>query len=75
MPIKPGDTVSVHYVGTLNDGSEFDPLSMGEPDVEAPMEVRGMGGLGIYLVRRNVDDIVYSREDGRNVLTLVKDLS
>ena len=58
-----------------DDGSEFDPLSMGEPDVEAPMEVRGMGGLGIYLVRRNVDDIVYSREGGRNVLTLVKDLS
>lgn len=58
-----------------DDGFEFDPLSTEEPDLDVPKETRGIGGLGIYLVRRNVDDIVYSREDGRNVLTLVKDLS
>lgn len=31
MPIKPGDTVSVYYIGTLNDGSEFDRSGKGNP--------------------------------------------
>ena len=42
MPIKPGDTVSVHYVGTLNDGSEFDRSREGNP-------LRFKGGSGQVL--------------------------
>lgn len=56
-------------------GEEFDPLAAPDPDVGAPMEERRVGGLGIYLVKRNVDGISYSRIDGRNVLTIRKSLS
>ncbi|EFC91635.1 putative anti-sigma regulatory factor, serine/threonine protein kinase [Dethiosulfovibrio peptidovorans DSM 11002] len=52
-------------------GVPFDPLSSDEPDVRAPMEERGQGGLGILLIRRVMDEAHYSREKGVNRLRLV----
>lgn len=52
-------------------GVPFDPLSSDEPDVSAPMEERGQGGLGILLIRRVMDEVHYSREGGLNRLRLV----
>ncbi|MBD3271850.1 MAG: ATP-binding protein [Elusimicrobia bacterium] len=53
-------------------GIPFDPLAKSEPDVTKPMEERPIGGLGIYMVRKSMDDVRYRRENNRNVLTLVK---
>lgn len=50
----------------------FDPLSMPEPDIDAGVSDRKIGGLGIYLVRQVMDDISYRFEDGKNILTLKK---
>ena len=52
-------------------GAPFDPLSLAEPDVQAPLEERAPGGLGILLVRRMMDEVRYRRDGDRNVLTLV----
>ena len=53
-------------------GKPFDPLTDAPvPDVDAPMEERPVGGLGVYLVRNMMDDMQYRRERGRNYLTLV----
>lgn len=49
-----------------DDGHEFDPLSAQEPDLDASLEERPVGGLGLHLVRQMVDRIAYDREAGTN---------
>jgi anti-sigma regulatory factor (Ser/Thr protein kinase) len=53
-----------------DDGPSFDPLSHPEPDVNAPLAERSIGGLGILMIRKLVDEVSWRREDGRNVLTM-----
>ena len=55
-----------------DDGRPFNPLEAAPPDVHAPIEDRPIGGLGIYLVRRVMDDLEYRRQADRNVLVLRK---
>lgn len=56
-----------------DDGRPFDPLNDAmEPDLDAPLEDRAIGGLGIHLVREMMDELHYSREDGKNRLAMVK---
>jgi len=53
-------------------GKEFDPVSQPLPDVTAPVHERRIGGLGIFLARKVLDSISYRRENGANILLLVK---
>lgn len=53
-----------------DDGMPFDPLSLETPDTEEASERRKIGGLGIHLVRRVMDEVTYQRIDGRNQLIL-----
>ena len=53
----------------------FDPLSIPEPDTHDAVDERKIGGLGIFLIRRVMDDIIYRYENGRNILTLKKNRS
>jgi anti-sigma regulatory factor (Ser/Thr protein kinase) len=53
-------------------GRLFDPLTEPPPDLDAPLEQRPRGGLGLPLVRALVDDARYVREGATNVLRLVK---
>jgi len=50
----------------------FDPLSIPEPDITEAIEDRKIGGLGIFLIRQVMDDIVYRYENGKNILVMVK---
>jgi anti-sigma regulatory factor (Ser/Thr protein kinase) len=58
-----------------DDGLPFNPLTLPEPRIHVPIEERGIGGLGIHLLRKIADDLHYSRTDGKNRLTLRKSLS
>ncbi|MBQ1509903.1 MAG: ATP-binding protein [Selenomonadaceae bacterium] len=58
----------------MDEGVAYDPLAKDEPDVTLPIEERNIGGLGIFLVKKNVEDIQYERKDGKNILTIYKDL-
>lgn len=51
-------------------GVPFNPLTREDPDLEADLAERGVGGLGIFFVKRLVDDVRYRREGGKNILTL-----
>ena len=54
-----------------DDGDPFDPLSQPPPDLEADIEERPIGGLGVHLIRTLASEISYARESHRNVLRVV----
>ena len=58
-----------------DDGDPFDPLSVAAPDLDAELEDREIGGLGVHFVRTMMDHVDYQRIDGINRLTLTKQLS
>jgi serine/threonine-protein kinase RsbW len=62
-------------VEVRDDGRPFNPLDAEPPDVSAPVDERPVGGLGIYLVRRVMDDLEYRRQQGKNVLVMRKALA
>jgi anti-sigma regulatory factor (Ser/Thr protein kinase) len=62
-------------VDLVDEGPAFDPRTLPDPDLNAPLETRRVGGLGIHLVRQYVDEFDYQREDGRNHIRLRKRLS
>jgi anti-sigma regulatory factor (Ser/Thr protein kinase) len=53
-----------------DDGQPFDPCAAAPVDVDAPMEERKVGGLGIHIVRALMKDVGYERVDGRNRLIM-----
>ena len=58
----------------LDSGIPFNPLDRTDPDVSLPAEEREIGGLGIFMTRKSMDDLRYEFRDGQNVLTLIKRL-
>lgn len=56
-------------------GIPFDPLAKPDPDVTLSAEERQIGGLGIYMVKKTMDDVTYEYKDGSNILTITKLLS
>ncbi len=57
-----------------DNGKPYDPLSNAEPDVNASVEDRKIGGLGIFIVKKTMDDIVYEYKDGQNILKIKKNM-
>ena len=55
-------------------GKPFDPLAKKDADITLSAEERGIGGLGIYMVKNSMDDVRYQYENGQNVLTIHKNL-
>ena len=64
---------SVH-ITFMDHGIPFDPLKKEDPDVTLPAEERQIGGLGLYLVKKLMDDVTYRFSDNMNILTLIKRL-
>ncbi len=61
-------------VTLTDDGRPFDPFAVAAPDTGLPLDERRIGGLGIHLVRRMMDEVSYHRRDDRNVVVLGKRL-
>jgi anti-sigma regulatory factor (Ser/Thr protein kinase) len=54
-------------------GKPFNPSSVPEPNVNADLAERKIGGLGMYLMRKLMDEVTYvSSADGGNTLTMIK---
>lgn len=57
----------------IDTGKPFDPFADApQPDLDSDVPDRPIGGLGVYLVRKLMDEASYRREDGMNKVTLVK---
>lgn len=53
-------------------GKPYDPLAKEDPDVTLSAEERQIGGLGIFLVKKLMDEVLYKYEDGINILEIRK---
>ena len=58
----------------MDHGTPYDPLTREDPDVTLSAEEREIGGLGTFLTKQFMDDVVYEYKDGQNILTLLKNL-
>ncbi len=58
----------------IDNGVQYDPLARQEPDTTLSAEEREIGGLGIYMVKKSMDEITYSYKDGQNILQIKKNL-
>jgi anti-sigma regulatory factor (Ser/Thr protein kinase) len=57
-----------------DDGVPFNPLEAKEPDILLDQDDFKIGGLGIFIAKKLMDDIRYKREGGKNNLTLIKSI-
>ena len=62
-------SVSVTF---MDSGEPYDPLAKADPDTTLSAEERQIGGLGIYMVKKSMDEIAYEYKDGQNILTIKK---
>jgi anti-sigma regulatory factor (Ser/Thr protein kinase) len=60
-----------HLTVTISDeGKPFNPVELAQPDVSLGIEERPVGGLGVFLIRKFVDEIAYERVGNKNVLRI-----
>lgn len=59
-------------ISFIDNGIPYDPLAKDDPDITLSAEERDIGGLGIYMVKKTMDDISYEYKDGQNILTIKK---
>lgn len=57
-----------------DNGLPFNPLENQEPDITLSVEERPIGGLGIFLVKQLMTDVRYDRSEGKNILTMTKEI-
>lgn len=63
------ETVVIRFIDS---GIPFNPLEKKDPDITLSAEERNIGGLGIYMVKKSMDDVSYEYKDGQNVFTIKK---
>ena len=58
----------------IDHGVPYDPLKKEDPDITKSAEDREIGGLGIFMVKKTMDEITYEYKDGQNILRIRKDI-
>ena len=60
-------------ISFIDHGRPYDPLATEHPDTTAlPAKDRPIGGLGIFIVKKTMDNVSYSYKNGQNILTIRK---
>ena len=58
----------------IDNGIPYDPLAKEDPDITLSAEEREIGGLGIFMVKNTMDDVLYDYSNGQNILKLKKNI-
>lgn len=67
------DPLSVE-ITFIDNGKQYDPLAKEDPDTTLPVEDRQIGGMGILIVKKSMDAVSYEYKDGKNILTIKKNI-
>ena len=57
-----------------DEGKPYNPLLNEDPDIKLSADERTAGGLGIFMVKNTMDEIDYENRDGKNILTMKKQI-
>ena len=68
-----GDPIVIK-ITFLDNGTPYDPLAKEDPDVTLSAEDSKIGGLGIFMTKKSMDNIQYEYKNGQNILTIEKNL-
>ena len=58
----------------IDKGVPYDPLAREDPDTTLSAEERDLGGIGIYMVKKSMDEVTYEYKDGQNILKIKKNI-
>lgn len=58
----------------IDHGVPYDPLKKDDPDLTLSADEREIGGLGIFMVKKTMDEITYEYRDGKNILRIRKEI-
>ena len=61
-------------IAFIDNGKPYDPLANQNPDTALSAEEREIGGLGIYMVKKSMDEVSYHYKDGQNILKIKKNI-
>lgn len=62
-------TVNITFIDS---GIPYNPLEKEDPDITLPAQDREIGGLGFYMVKKSMDQVMYEYKEEKNHLTLIK---
>ena len=66
------DAAGIAEITFIDSGKAYDPVEKPDPDVSLGVDERAVGGLGIFLVKKTMDDMKYEYKDGKNILKITK---
>ena len=72
IEVPKDDYVSITF---YDNGVPYDPLAKEDPDITLSADDRPIGGLGIYMVKKSMDEVAYRHENGQNIFTIGKKIS
>ncbi len=68
--IKTEKTDTTYDISFIDTGKQYNPLEKKDPNVDISLEDRTEGGLGVYLVKKLVDEVIYRYENSQNIFTI-----
>ena len=71
VEVKRSEFISI-LITFIDNGVPYDPLAKNDPDLSPEAKMQSEGGLGIFMVKRSMDDVEYEYKNGQNILTVLK---
>ena len=73
--VEKADHPTAVVITFIDRGKPYNPLAKEDPDTTLSAEERQIGGLGIFMVKKSMDDMQYEYKDGQNILRIQKNLA